>query len=381
LLISTERLIVKKACLEDAPFIVSLWNNPDIMNNVGYPEGLNCTESDIRNQIAHQKGPGLLNQLLVVRKAASETLIGQAYMSVSENSNSSRTDIKLLPVYQGKRYGIEIKTALIQYIFEHTECHYVEATPNLANHPSIRMQESVGAFRIGRGLFKPSLNAPVVSKPVDYWIYRVYRDTPAYPDCRKRLHRYSAIIPVAGRSQRMQCFKPLLPWPPDSDSQYTVIESAVQALLNAGVDPLITVVGYRGDDIKQRLCGWPVRIVENMKPTEPMMTSVIKALPEIPSSSAVFIHPGDHPSVEPETISCLIGYHEQEPGSIHIPVYNGKSGHPALFPPNLLRKQAVFHLPNGLRSLIHSKRHAVVYHQVNDTGVLKNLDYPTDYVI
>jgi CTP:molybdopterin cytidylyltransferase MocA/RimJ/RimL family protein N-acetyltransferase len=381
-MIHTDRLIIRKASLDDASFIVSIWNNPVVMIHAGFPEGLNCSVATVKKQIADQNDCSFLNQLLIVSQKETGTLVGQVWMYAPDSSGKSTTDIKLLPDWQGMRYGIELKQALVKHLFEKTDCFFVEATPNVDNIASIRMQESAGAVRVGRGFFKPDSTTTIPITNIEYWIYRIYRNEPPYSDCRKRFFDYSAVVPAAGYSKRMQSFKPLLPWPPNSkDTKYTVIESSVQSLLNAGVSPIVVTVGYRADDILRQLEGWPLICIENTKFSEPMISSIRAALPQIKSQSAVFVLPGDHPSVEPETIRHLISCHEADPGHIHIPVHNKSNGHPTLFPPSSLHRCSVGNLDKGLRSIIHNGEYTVVYHPVDDKGICKNLDYPWDYNI
>jgi RimJ/RimL family protein N-acetyltransferase len=51
-------------------------------------------------------------------------------------------------------YGVEIKQALVDYLFTHTDCSAVEATPNVENKASIKMQEAVGGVCLGEATFQ-----------------------------------------------------------------------------------------------------------------------------------------------------------------------------------------------------------------------------------
>ena len=80
--------------------------------------------------------------------------------------------------------------------------------------------------------------------------------------------QYWSIIPVAGRSRRMEHFKPLLPWP-QVVSETTVIESTVQTLLNAGIQKILVVTGHRASEVEQVLARWNVRMLRNPDPDQP----------------------------------------------------------------------------------------------------------------
>jgi RimJ/RimL family protein N-acetyltransferase len=60
-------------------------------------------------------------------------------------------------------------------LFSHTACVAVQATPNVANVASIRMQEAVGGVRTGEGVGEFPESMRSYTHPVHYYIYRVYR--------------------------------------------------------------------------------------------------------------------------------------------------------------------------------------------------------------
>ena len=69
---------------------------------------------------------------------------------------------------------MEIKRALLDYLFTHTDCTAVEATPNIQNQASIKMQQAVGGVCVGSGVFEfpETMQA---TQPVEYFVYLVYR--------------------------------------------------------------------------------------------------------------------------------------------------------------------------------------------------------------
>jgi RimJ/RimL family protein N-acetyltransferase len=173
----TERLIIRKARPDDADvdFFYRLWTNPKVMTNVGFPSGLKITPEEIREKIAKETGSEYNGKLLVDLKATGET-IGECKLGLPDGTGVSETDVKLMPEFWGNRYGVEIKQGLVDYLFTHTECKAVKATPNKNNAASIRMQEAVGGKRVAEGVF----NFPVKMKSwtcdVPYYEYRVTRE-------------------------------------------------------------------------------------------------------------------------------------------------------------------------------------------------------------
>jgi RimJ/RimL family protein N-acetyltransferase len=70
---------------------------------------------------------------------------------------------------------VEIKQALVDYLFTHTTCLAVEGTPNVANVASIKMQEAVGAVRVGEETHRFPESMAETTAPVHHYIYHVLR--------------------------------------------------------------------------------------------------------------------------------------------------------------------------------------------------------------
>ncbi|MBN1297575.1 nucleotidyltransferase family protein, partial [bacterium] len=161
------------------------------------------------------------------------------------------------------------------------------------------------------------------------------------------------------------------------------------SLLLAGCDPVIVVTGYRENEIIDRLTDWPVQIIGGANPDWPMSDSVRRAIEAVgrdtsgakpaETTPAVLVLPGDHPAVDPDAIRTLIEAHESHPGTIHLPVFAGRSGHPALFPPEAFAALATPDPDLGLRALLHNGPFPVIRHRIDDPGIMRNLDTPADY--
>lgn len=172
----TDRLLVRKSCLDDSDLILSLWTDPRVMANVGFPRGLKTTRQEIQSRIEQdEKEPSPFNSLLTAQLKSDSMAIGQCLMHFPDKDGIASTDIKLLPAYCGQRYGSEIKKSLVDYLFTNTDCLAVEATPNVNNLASIRLQESVGGMQIGEAVHTLPESMDEYTLPVHHYIYRVYR--------------------------------------------------------------------------------------------------------------------------------------------------------------------------------------------------------------
>ena len=175
LVFATDRLRVYLATVEDTDFYYDLWTNPRVMGNVGFPKGLPITREQIAQQLQEQ-ADRIFDSRLIVKLSGTGEPIGECKLGWPNLEGVSSTDVKLLPRYWGNKYGVEIKRALVNYLFTHTSCTAVEATPNVENIASIKMQEAVGGVRIGEDTFPVPESKKGTMIPVHHYIYRVYRD-------------------------------------------------------------------------------------------------------------------------------------------------------------------------------------------------------------
>ena len=69
-----------------------------------------------------------------------------------------------------------MKQALVDCLFEQTDCRVVQATPNLANVASQRMQERVGAVRVGKAVFRFEKPLKIPTCDVPHYVYELTRE-------------------------------------------------------------------------------------------------------------------------------------------------------------------------------------------------------------
>jgi [ribosomal protein S5]-alanine N-acetyltransferase len=171
----TDRLIVRAATPDDAAMFHTLWTDPAVMRHVGFPQGLRMTADQIRAQLAGQ-ADSPFEQYLVIELKATGQAIGECKMIRPDSAGIAETDVKLLPAFWGHRYGVEVKRGLLDYLFTHTDCRAVQATPNINNIASIKMQEAVGGVRVGEGVFQVPPAMQGYRTAVPHYIYHVYRE-------------------------------------------------------------------------------------------------------------------------------------------------------------------------------------------------------------
>jgi len=170
----TERLLVRKACLDDVDMYMELWNDPEVMRNVGFPSGLKISKERIRKQIGDHDETEF-DQTLVVICKSTEEVIGECKLELPDSKMIAGTDIKLLPGFWGKGYGKELKNGLCKYLFRHTGTKIVKASPNKNNKASQRMQEACGGFKVEESVYRFPPKMQHYTEDVHCIIYHIHK--------------------------------------------------------------------------------------------------------------------------------------------------------------------------------------------------------------
>ena len=183
-----------------------------------------------------------------------------------------------------------------------------------------------------------------------------------------------AILLAAGESRRMGYPKPLLRL-----GSRTFIEILAGAMLQS-VARLIVVVGAHADAVRGAVPADPrITVVENPDYLRGQLSSIKAALPHVgPDAGGALIHLADHPMVRAETFAAVIDGYRRLGRPIAIARYQGRRGHPVLFARGLFAELAAAPEDQGARVVVAADPARVAYVDVDDPGVLTDLDTPED---
>jgi len=185
----------------------------------------------------------------------------------------------------------------------------------------------------------------------------------------------SAILLAAGESKRMGKPKQLMPF-----GQSTLLEQAIDNLMNSAVDEIIVVLGYKAEEMIKTIAAKPVKIVVNPNYRQGMSTSIIAGLSLVDSQAqTVMLALGDQPSVDSQTINRLIEEFYRHDKGIAIPTYRGMRGHPIIFA--IKYKQELLELRGdiGGREIIRHHPDDVLEVAVDSASVASDIDTKSDY--
>ncbi len=188
----------------------------------------------------------------------------------------------------------------------------------------------------------------------------------------------TAIVLSAGQARRMGAQKVLLPY-----GETTVIEHITAAIKAGGADEIIAVTGHEGDRVARALSGSGVRIAYNEDYHGGMLGSVRCGIRAASAGSEAFlIAVGDQPSIRADVVRLLLDTFasmQEGPGTIVVPTYSGKRGHPVIFS-SCFRQEVLTRFDDvGLRGLLHAHPDAVREVPMETSGILRDMNVPEDY--
>ena len=189
------------------------------------------------------------------------------------------------------------------------------------------------------------------------------------------MEKISAILLGAGESKRMGANKLLLPW-----GKKTVLTHCADALIQSMVKEVIVVLGDRTKILKNQLRGRKVKVIMNPHYRRGMSTSIRKGIRAIdPNSHGILIALGDMPFLGSRTVNSLIRTFSQGKGTIVVPSFRGRKGHPVIFHRRYKKELLQLKEDVGGKSIIERHPEEVRLVQIRSEGVIKDIDTWKDY--
>jgi len=153
-------------------------------------------------------------------------------------------------------------------------------------------------------------------------------------------------------------------------------------VLGSYCEPVVVVAGRHAGEIRAAAKrGQEVTFVENPDPDRGQLSSLQCALGVMPASSDFLFLPVDFPSVREETIRTLAErFTARGNDSLFvIPRYRGRRGHPVCADKKLAAEFLALPANAEAREVVHKHRERTLYVDVDDPGVVTDVDTPEDY--
>jgi molybdenum cofactor cytidylyltransferase len=187
--------------------------------------------------------------------------------------------------------------------------------------------------------------------------------------------RIVALILAAGFSSRMETLKPLLPV-----GGSPLLERTIARFLQAGFGDVRVVVGHRAEEVIPIVNRLGARPIVNENYPSGMYSSVMAGVQTLgKNDDAFFLLPGDCLLKRPETLAEMaLVFLRKQAGILH-PTVGGRRGHPPLISARYKTAILSGEPPGGLKALLADHEDDAVECEVDDEGVLIDLDTPQEY--
>lgn len=194
--------------------------------------------------------------------------------------------------------------------------------------------------------------------------------------------RVWGIIPAAGMSRRMGTTKQSLPF-----RGSTVTGHVARTMLDAGLDGIIVVTRTALGSALNLPDDPRLALVFNDEPNSEMIDSIRLGVSHIEraappahglrSKDGVLVVPGDMPTVSPQACRRCMDAYRRDTDRIVIAAFNGKRGHPMVFPMAL--RPSLDRLSGGLNELVRQDPDRVTEVAMGDPAILLDMDTKEDY--
>ncbi len=186
----------------------------------------------------------------------------------------------------------------------------------------------------------------------------------------------AGLVLAAGESSRMGRDKALL-----SYRGRTFLESIILNLHDAGLENTFVVLGHHAKQIRQAVKLADVEVVINPNYRRGQTSSLqagLRALQGL-SPEGVMLCLVDHPAVPVEVIRKLRARFEQANPPVAIPTCEGRRGHPIVIGRALFAELLALSPDEGANSVVRKYRDTTQFVQVEEAGILVDVDDPVTY--
>lgn len=186
----------------------------------------------------------------------------------------------------------------------------------------------------------------------------------------------AGLILAAGESTRMGQDKPLLPY-----RGRTFLEHILATLDEAGIERVAVVLGHHAEEIRRVINLTHVDLVINADYRRGQTSSLqagLRALEPV-NPDAIVLCLVDHPVVSAEIVRKLLEAFRQSGAPVVIPTHYNQRGHPVLIGKALFEELKGLGPDQGANTLIRKYRHATQWLEVQEAGILLDVDDPDTY--
>ena len=168
----------------------------------------------------------------------------------------------------------------------------------------------------------------------------------------------------------------------------TIVGALAASLRAARVETILLVIAPRDEPLRAWAADAGLLVAINPDPERGMLSTIQEGLAALGGAAglaargeALLISPADLPAVRAETIAEIVRRREAARAPLALPVWQGRHGHPLVVAPELIPEIEALDPSSstGLRQLRDRHAAATLWIEVDDPGVVQDVDTPEDY--
>lgn len=186
----------------------------------------------------------------------------------------------------------------------------------------------------------------------------------------------AGLILAAGESSRMGMDKALLTY-----RGRTFLETILATIRGADLKRIAVVLGHHAEEIRRAVKLDSIEVVINPDYLRGQTSSLQAGLRALESDDleAVVLCLVDHPTVAAGTVQKLLARFRQSGSRVIIPTFQGRHGHPVLISRAMLEELKDLGSDEGANGPIRGHRDDTQFVEVDDGGILLDIDDPETY--
>ncbi len=188
--------------------------------------------------------------------------------------------------------------------------------------------------------------------------------------------KIAGVILAAGDSRRMGQPKALL-----TLKGKTFLTTIINNLSEAEFNPVVVVLGNNYGVVKANLSVTDeIVLLKNPNPADGQLSSLQYAIKNLPPDCCGLVQAlVDHPRVASSTYDLIYKYSQKSSDKIIIPAFKKRRGHPVYFGKNYFSDLLNAPLSCGARYVVEKYSEQVQTFEVEDEGVIIDIDTPEEY--